>query len=33
VVAAWLTWVMYVRPPVTAAAMPESTMAAEPARM
>ncbi|MDT5219423.1 MAG: transporter, family, nitrate/nitrite transporter [Mycobacterium sp.] len=33
VVAAWLTWVMYVRRPVTAGAIPESTMAAEPARM
>ena len=32
VIAAWLTWVMYVRPPATAAVM-ASTTAAEPARM
>jgi NNP family nitrate/nitrite transporter-like MFS transporter len=33
VIAAWLTWVMYVRRPVTAAAIPESTTAAVAARM
>ena len=33
VIAAWLTWVMYVRRPATATAIPESTTAAVAARM